>query len=79
MNIIKAAEHTLEHIKTYDVLRDPYGLTLEHAAWMLHGIIGGYIQNEKAHRWLGYAQAMLVLIKIVTLAEIKYLNKEASK
>ena len=55
--------------------RDPDGKTVEHAYWMLLGIAGGYIQGEKAHRWLGYAQGILVSEGVVELEEMKRINK----
>lgn len=46
-----------------------------HAAWMLHEIIDGNVEGEKAHRWLGYAQALLVVADELSLEECKMLNK----
>ena len=31
----------------------------EHIEWMLKGIIDGYVIGEKAHRWIGWAQAVI--------------------
>ncbi len=75
MNIQKAAERTIAHVSDFCVERDPEGRTTEHACWMLNGIIEGYIQNEKAHRWLAYAQAIIVLKNEATLNEMKAANK----
>jgi predicted nucleic acid-binding OB-fold protein len=78
MNIIKAAENTRNQIGAISSNRDSEGCTLEHAAWMLDGIIAGYIQHEKAHRWLGYAQALMVLqLEVMDLREMKSINKNA--
>ena len=33
--------------------------SFEHVKWMLQGIADGYITGEKAHRWLGWAQAVI--------------------
>jgi hypothetical protein len=33
--------------------------SFEHIEWMLKGIEDGYIKGEKAHRWLGWAQAVI--------------------
>ena len=33
--------------------------SFEHVQWMLKGIIDGYIKGEKAHRWIGWAQAVI--------------------
>ncbi len=76
MNVQEAAELTLAKVKG-SMERDPEGKTLAHARWMLGGIIAGYIQHEKAHRWLAYAQAIIVLNGDATLNEIKAANKGA--
>lgn len=47
----------------------------EHLAWMLDGIIIGYIQHEKAHRWLGFVQGMLVAQGKFSVYELKIVNK----
>lgn len=60
------------------VARDPDGLGIEHAMWMLQGIFEGYIQHEKAHRWLGYAQGALVASETVSLDDMKRINLAAS-
>ncbi len=76
MNPQKAAEHVLCTLNVRSV-RDPDGSTVEHARWMLDGIAFGYVQHEIAHRWLGYAQAILVLNGEVTLDEMKTINKQS--
>ena len=77
MNPQNAAEKLLATIKA-NPIRDPNGVTIEHAYWILKGITLGYIQHEKAHRWLGYAQAILVLTGTATLDEMKLVNAGAS-
>lgn len=76
MNVETAAERTLTQVKG-TMERDPEGKTIEHARWMLGGIIAGYIQHEKAHRWLAYAQAIIVLNGSATLNDMKAANKAA--
>jgi hypothetical protein len=39
--------------------------------------IMGWDNTEKAHRWLGYAQALSVMLGLTTLEEMKQTNKEA--
>lgn len=75
MNVQKAAKATLKEHKG-EVLFVGSGDTAEHARWMLEGISKGYIQHEKAHRWLGYAQAILVMEDSGTLSEMKIINGE---
>ena len=74
MNIQKVAQTLLDDVG-FTAKRDEHGRTVEHALWMLLGIASGYIQNEKAHRWLGYAQGILVHTDIVTLSDMKDANK----
>lgn len=76
MNTVIAAENALTFI-AQDVIacRDEDGRTLSHAKWMLEGITSGYIQYEKAHRWLGYAQAILVGRKVASLSDMKRANQ----
>lgn len=45
-----------------------------HIQWMLDGIILGYIQHEKAHRWLGWAQAAICIHQEIELSELKKVN-----
>ena len=76
MDIMKAASDTRDCIVTseYPSERDPEGITLNHAVWMLSGICLGYVQCEKAHRWLGYAQGLLVVHQQLTLEQVKGIN-----
>lgn len=53
------------------------GQGIDHAGWMLGQIEGGEVTGEKAHRWLGYAQALLVAGDWVTLEAIKDINHAA--
>ena len=77
MNIKRAAELTREYVAGAVALQSDDGAGEDHAAYMLDGILKGYIQHEKAHRWLGYAQALLVSNGVATLDEMKAVNKEA--
>ena len=77
MNIQLAATLTLDG-QEGRVQRDSSGNSIEHARWMLSGIIEGYIQHEKAHRWLGYAQALIVMLGESSLDEMKRINQRAS-
>lgn len=56
--------------------KDDRGTTIEHARWLLEGISLGYVQHKKAHRWLGYAQALLVMHGDATLDDMKKINKD---
>ena len=79
MDIKKAARNTINAAGLKDTLpvRNDEGNTVEHALWMLHGITNGYIQHEKAHRWLGYAQAILVVREYIDLTTAKNCNRQA--
>ncbi len=67
----------LLNVKT-ESKRDPSGRTVNHAKWMLEGIAWGYVTGEKAHRWLGYAQAIVIENSWATLDFIKDLNRNAN-
>lgn len=74
MNIVKAAEEAGKLLEAYAPTRDYHGKTLEHCQWMLQGIVLGYIEGEKAHRWLGYAQALIVMHEVADLHKMKVIN-----
>jgi len=76
MNTRKAAAKTLVFVTVLPE-RSASGVGKAHAAWMLKGISEGYIGDEKAHRWLGYAQAILVQEKLASLADMKRANMRA--
>ena len=77
INTKKAAVGTRNLLETITAKRDEEGKTLEHAAWMLDEIISENIEGEKAHRWLGYAQGLIVLEGKATMADFKVVNKDA--
>ena len=78
MNTQKAAEDMFLSVRSsLKPTRDHEGKSAGHALWMLRGIILGYVQHEKAHRWLGYAQGILVLQGLVTLRAAKEINVKA--
>jgi len=78
MNVKEAAALTLDEIEGQVVAeRRPSGKGVEHARWMLNGILSGYVEQEKAHRWLGYAQGIIVGSNAATLDEMKAANKRA--
>ena len=79
MNTEEAAKATIELIVNFKAIQDPDGNTVEHALWMLLGISTGYIQYEKAHRWLGYAQALIVANEIATLHDMRAINQDSGQ
>ncbi len=78
MNTQTAAVHLLEKLSVPALTqgrRNPEATGVAHAIWMLEGIADGYIQHDKAHRWLGYAQALVICDKLLSLEEMKEINK----
>ena len=82
MNLPQAAERTLIvsqasdlHMKAQRAGDKGSHTELYHITWMLEGIIAGYIQHEKAYRWLGWAQAILVSRGITNVHTMKRINK----
>lgn len=57
--------------------KDPEGKSLDHILFMLYEIATEEVQHEKAHRWLGYAQGLLVCYEKLTLEQCKQINLEA--
>lgn len=58
-------------------VRDDYGKSMDHCLWMLKQVSDREVQGEKAHRWLGYAQAMLAMEGRASLRALKEVNKSA--
>jgi hypothetical protein len=56
--------------------QSPEGNTQAHLVFMLRTITG-WDNTEKAHRWLGYAQALAVMLGLARLEEMKVLNYES--
>jgi len=83
MNVEEAAKQTVgqvfDIIRGLEVKRAADGRGLSHAVWMLEGIGLGYIQHEKAHRWLGYSQAIIVELKLLSLEEMKNINLKSDR
>lgn len=59
--------------------QNPYGEGWPNAVWMLCGIRDGYIKGLKAHRWLGYAQGVLVQAGEISLQGCEDVNRTAFK
>lgn len=76
VDVVAVAKATLNQITNGTTpVQDPDGATLGHAVWMLRGIAEGYITEDKAHRWLGYAQALVVIEGDVPLDVLMELNR----
>lgn len=59
------------------VPEEQYELSVGHVIAMLDQIVSGDIADEKAHRWLGWAQACMCMGNIATLDELKQINKDS--
>jgi hypothetical protein len=78
MLVCEAARKTLPVIPpAFEMIRDSKGRTVNHAKWMLNEIKIGNVREEKAHRWLGYAQALLICSHLLTLEKAKEINYNA--
>lgn len=53
------------------------GLSRFHVAGLLTAVIDGKVKGEKAHRWLGWSQAALVMTGNATLDDMKDVNHRA--
>ena len=76
MNIITAAKLTRDSMGSDDNYQTGNDdATYQHIKWMLTSIISGYVQGEKAHRWLGWAQAIVCASGEMGLDELKELDE----
>lgn len=79
MNTKAIAWELLKHFGTKALAeRHPEGDTEAHLVWMLKGLISGYVEHEKAHRWLGYVQGFMVCRGLLSLNEAKDMNRRES-
>lgn len=51
------------------------GCTNEHLTFMIDSMVSGAVSGEKAHRWLGYLQGVLVATGAASLEQMKDVNK----
>ena len=79
MDIKIAALRTQEQVKTADGANwpDHESLGKKHIIDMLQEVIFGNVSGEKAHRWLGWAQAATVAAGAGTLDDMKNINHKA--
>jgi hypothetical protein len=54
-------------------VQDADGKTPEHAMWMLNEIIRCRVEwsDDRLHRWVGYAQALLIMYGFLTLDDCR--------
>lgn len=75
-----AANYTLDYVpKYYKSRRHSDGWGVEHAKFLLNTVAKRKVTGTKAHRWLAYAQAILVGEEIFKLIDAKRTNKRASE
>lgn len=81
MNMWGCVATALEIDKKYmeplclNIERNEEGCTLAHLRWMVQEI-GNDMSINKAMRWLGYIQGMLVAMAVVSLHDMKELSKK---
>ena len=74
----KIAAHDLWKLVDKSALpdkHDEYGK--DHLKYMLNRIMIGVVEDEKAHRWLGWVQGCICVGGGATLEEMKKINKAA--
>lgn len=78
IDVRQAAQNTLDLTRKLMsppvAMRDEDARSTGHAIWILEEIIDGMVVRDKAHRWLGYAQALLVVYDLCTLEDMKQAN-----
>lgn len=81
ISCIKAAELSLLDAGG-DLLPDPErdekGVSLPHAVWLGQQILSARVTGNKAHRWLGWMQCLLVVHGWSTLERMKEASRKAS-
>jgi hypothetical protein len=90
MIAVRAADETITLWKSLcspsnpppEAQRDPDGLRLHHAMWMLEQILEHQRNDEtwneyKRQRWLSFAHGLLVCYRVLTLEQVKQINKNA--
>jgi len=78
--VLEAASTSIEYSFRIDSvpIRDPDGLTENHAIWLLVEVANNHVSGAKAHRWLAWAQCILTKADRLTLEMCKSINKAAS-
>ena len=74
MNIIQAADNTFRHINDIEPERSEHGRGIAHAGWMLMQILDNEVSGDKAQRWLGYAQGIIVENYYADLEQMRECN-----
>lgn len=80
MNVQNAARMTMTRFKfpvEARAERSETGEGMNHCLYMLQQIRLGFVSGEKAHRWLGWAQCMIVHAGMGSLRMMKEINLEA--
>jgi len=82
MNVINAADRCRTVIINngaihWYVPNDKYELSVGHIISMLDRIVSGEISDEKAHRWLGWAQACICMGNVENLEGLQRINYES--
>ncbi len=81
MSINTVAGHMIEYVEklpnpvVVDAMTD--STSRPHLMWMIQGIQIGRVTGEKAHRWMGWIQACIVMQTGVTLEDMKRINQSA--
>lgn len=76
----KLSEHVLTRVPNEDVWNEDGSKNYAsrgHIAYMIIKILSGGVEGEKAHRWLGYIQGVLVARGFASLDEMKEVNKSS--
>ena len=77
MNIKTAAHFTRMRIDATKVPQDNDEYGKSHLHYMVDQIVHGKVTGEKAHRWLGFLQGVIVANGGATLEQVKQINVEA--
>jgi len=68
-DIINRYDNILAKLTPYVQNIPEPGTYFPHMRWMLEELRSGRVTGTKAHRWLGFVQALMVMNDLITVAE----------
>lgn len=78
MDVKKAASLTSLSLRNIHWDTDDHSFSKGHISYMLHEIENNEdMKNDKANRWLGWAQAVICQYTTLTVDDMKHINKSS--
>jgi len=67
-DIINRYDNILGELTPYVTCIPEPGIYFPHLRWMLNELREGKVTGEKAHRWLGFIQGLMVMNELITVS-----------